>query len=105
MKTQLNNPDKHLGDSTFIFILSANAVMFLPIPFRNTIHNAGPFQTSTMRTFAKIVCNVNLKQSTILAEIFILDAWLGGECASTGAYNTVLKIQPGRSPWLIKMIS
>ena len=42
-----------------------------------------------MDLFAKIVNDINLKPLTIVAKVFILDAWLGPESAPTGGYNTV----------------
>ena len=45
------------------------------------------------RFLAKIVSNVNLKTSTILAKRLILNAWLSPECAPADRYITVLKIQ------------
>ena len=50
-------------------------------------------QTSITVLLAKIVSNLNLNTSTILAKILILDTWLGPVYASTGRYITVLKIQ------------
>ena len=41
-------------------------------------------QTSTMKLFAKIGSNVNLKPLTIFAKRSILDAWLLPKSASTG---------------------
>ena len=50
-------------------------------------------QTPMMVLLTKIVSNVNLKMSTILAKRLILNAWLSPGCASADWYITVLKIQ------------
>ena len=49
-------------------------------------------QTSMMVLLKKIVSNVSLKTSTILAKRLILNAWLGLGCASADWYVTVLKM-------------
>ena len=50
-------------------------------------------QTSMMVLLAKVVNNIDLKISTILAKILILNAWLCPEYASADCYIAVLKIQ------------
>ena len=50
-------------------------------------------KSSVMKLFAKTVNVVNLKMLIIPAQRYILDASLGPECASTGAYNIDLKVQ------------
>ena len=54
----------------------------------------GVFRASSkcaIELVAKIVGNVNLNLSTILAKRFILVAWLSPECTSAGGYSTDLK--------------
>ena len=51
------------------------------------------FQTSMMVLLTKIVRNVNVKTSTILAKILIFNAWLSPGCASADWYITILKTQ------------
>ena len=46
-----------------------------------------------MILLTKIVSNVNLTTSTILAKRLKLDAWLGPRCVSADLYIRVLKIQ------------
>ena len=50
-------------------------------------------KNSVMKLFAKTVNVVNLKMLIIPTQRYILDASLGPECASTGAYNIDLKVQ------------
>ena len=50
-------------------------------------------KNSVMKLFAKTVNVVNLKMLIIPAQRYILDASLGPECASAGAYNIDLKVQ------------